>query len=212
MPTGHTPLRGCDADQGAYRARTGAGRLVEACAQGGEGMGGHRVHLVHGALRDDAAVALPRWAEPVGRSSQGRPQSAFYARTMAFAKQYKVGEDRGVPIVQAAGRGATCILGAHLPVVPDPATGAGQEYMLHMSALDVNHGFSLYPSTSTSRSSRLRLRVARNADGLGRLPHHLQRVLRHRSSHDGRSGDRGGREWQDGRRQRPRGRQIGSQR
>ena len=58
------------------------------------------------------------------------------------------------------------------------------EYTLHLSSLDVNHGFSLYPINVNFQvvpGYDYGLRVTPNA--VGRLPHHLQRVLRHRPPH-----------------------------
>jgi hypothetical protein len=71
---------------------------------------------------------MPLWHFRGGQNPSGvrrKVDPAFYARTMAFAKQYKVGEDRGADRASRL-RGATVSRGAHLPVVPHPATGAGQ--------------------------------------------------------------------------------------
>jgi hypothetical protein len=73
---------------------------------------------------------MPLWHFRGGQNPSGVRRKvdpkAFYARTMAFATQYKVGEDRGVPIVQAPPGSDRLSRGAHLPVVSDSPAGAGQ--------------------------------------------------------------------------------------
>jgi cytochrome c oxidase subunit 2 len=70
---------------------------------------------------------------------------AFFARTVAFAQQYKVGDDRGIPIVQPPPGADVYLVGLTFQWYPILRLEQGKEYMLHMSSLDVNHGFSLYP-------------------------------------------------------------------
>lgn len=92
---------------------------------------------------------MPLWhwkggQNPSGIRSRVDPK-AFYARTVSFAQQYKIGEDKGIPIVAPP-------VGSHIYLValsyqwyPILQLEANKEYTLHLSALDVNHGFSLYP-------------------------------------------------------------------
>lgn len=92
---------------------------------------------------------MPLWHWKGGQNPSGIrtkvDPKAFYTRTLAFAQQYKIGEDKGIPIVAPP-------VGSHIYQValsyqwyPILQLEAGKEYTLHLSALDVNHGFSLYP-------------------------------------------------------------------
>ena len=67
------------------------------------------------------------------------------ARVQEFTKQYQVGDDRGIPIV-APPPGADVYLATYsFAWTPILRLRKDVEYTLHLSALDVNHGFSLYP-------------------------------------------------------------------
>ena len=92
---------------------------------------------------------MPLWhfrggQNPSGVRSRVDPK-AFYARTLAFAAQYKVGEDRGIPIVQAPPGSDIYLVGLTYQWFPILQLERDKEYMLHLSSLDVNHGFSLFP-------------------------------------------------------------------
>ncbi len=70
----------------------------------------------------------------------------FRARTDQFIKDYKVGEDAGrIPICEPP-PGADVYLEASMwrwrPVLK---LKKGATYTIHMSSVDVNHGFGLYP-------------------------------------------------------------------
>jgi len=62
-----------------------------------------------------------------------------------FAQQYKVGDDRGLPIAAPPPGGHVYLVGLTYQWYPILQLTQGVEYTLHLSALDVNHGFSLYP-------------------------------------------------------------------
>lgn len=92
---------------------------------------------------------MPLWHWKGGQNPSGvrrrvDPQ-AFYARTVAFAAQHKVGEDRGVPIVAPPAGSDIYLTAMAYQWYPILQLEKDKEYMLHLSALDVNHGFSLYP-------------------------------------------------------------------
>ena len=92
---------------------------------------------------------MPLWhwkggQNPSGVRSRVDPK-AFYARAVAFATQYKVGDDRGIPIVQPPPGADVYLVGLTFQWYPILKLQQGKEYMLHISSLDVNHGFSLYP-------------------------------------------------------------------
>ena len=58
LPTSHASLRSADAHRHAHRARLPAGHLVETRARSEKVWVGIAFVLVHGAVRDDAALAL----------------------------------------------------------------------------------------------------------------------------------------------------------
>ena len=92
---------------------------------------------------------MPFWhfrggQNPAGVRSRVDPAD-FSARVEKFIADYKVGEDHGVPVV-APPPGADVYLMAQMwrwyPVL---RLTKGVRYMLHLSSVDLNHGFSLYP-------------------------------------------------------------------
>lgn len=92
---------------------------------------------------------MPLWHLKGGQNPSGvrrrTTPAAFYKRTMEFTQQYKVGEDRGMPIV-APPPGADVYLSAMTyQWTPILKLQKGKEYILHLSSLDMLHGFSLYP-------------------------------------------------------------------
>jgi cytochrome c oxidase subunit 2 len=92
---------------------------------------------------------MPLWhwkggQNPSGIRTRVEPK-AFYARTVRFAQQYKVGDDRGLPIVAPPAGSDVYLVGLTFQWYPILQLTQGTEYTLHLSALDVNHGFSLYP-------------------------------------------------------------------
>ena len=106
---------------------------MEAGPQVGTHLGRHRLRVVHGALRDDAALAGEGRAEPVGHPTQ------------EFIKQYQIGDDRGMPIVAPPPGSDIYLTAMSFQWTPILQLEQGKEYILHLSSLDVNHGFSLYP-------------------------------------------------------------------
>ncbi len=92
---------------------------------------------------------MPFWhfkggQNPTGIRSRVEP-AAFFKRTQEFIAQYRIGEDAGIPIV-APPPGADIYLTAmSFQWTPILQLQEGVEYTLHLSSLDVNHGFSLYP-------------------------------------------------------------------
>ena len=140
---------------------------------------------------------MPLWHWKGGQNPSGIRRrvdpEAYYARTVGeFVEQYKIGEDRGMPDRARRRRAPTSTSRASRSSgTRSSSCSKGNEYTLHLSSLDVNHGFRLYPAErQLPGGARLRLRPARDPDRRRRLPHHLQRVLRHRTPHDGRARDR----------------------
>ena len=93
---------------------------------------------------------MPFWHLKGGQNPSGiRSKVApgdFYARTNQMIADYQVGEENGIPLV-APPAGADVYLMAQMwRWYPALELEAGKSYTLHLSALDVNHGFSLYPA------------------------------------------------------------------
>ena len=110
-----------------------------------EGLGRHRVRLVHGAVRDDAALALEGRPEPVRH-----PQPRIDARGLRRASRSSSSSTRSArtaacPSSRRRRAPTSTWLAPLFQWYPDPQAAEGREYTLHLSALDVNHGFSLYP-------------------------------------------------------------------
>src|SRR5262245_46342788 len=92
---------------------------------------------------------MPLWHLRGGQNPSGIRRSttpqAYLNRTMEFINQYKVGEDQGLPVV-APPPGADVYMAAlTFTWMPVLKLQKDAEYTLHLSALDVNHGFSLFP-------------------------------------------------------------------
>jgi cytochrome c oxidase subunit 2 len=92
---------------------------------------------------------MPLWHWRGGQNPSGirrkvDPQ-AFHARTVEFARQYQIGTDRGIPIAAPPPGAHVYLTAMAFQWYPILQLERGKEYMLHLSALDVNHGFSLYP-------------------------------------------------------------------
>lgn len=68
----------------------------------------------------------------------------FLQRVMDFSTKYQVGTEKGVPIV-APPAGDVYMLGRQWQWYPILQLKKGQTYRLHLSSLDVQHGFSLQP-------------------------------------------------------------------
>ena len=92
---------------------------------------------------------MPLWhwkggQNPSGIRTRTTPE-AFGKRLEQFIADYQTGDDRGQPIVSPP-PGADVYLGAvSFQWLPILKLQKGVEYTLHLSSLDVNHGFSLYP-------------------------------------------------------------------
>jgi cytochrome c oxidase subunit II len=68
----------------------------------------------------------------------------FQAATMQFVETYKVGEEKGIPIVQPP-PGDIYLLGRQWQWYPILKLKKGEEYRLHLSSLDILHGLSIQP-------------------------------------------------------------------
>lgn len=93
---------------------------------------------------------MPFWhikggQNPSGIRSKVDP-GAFYARTNAMIADYQIGEESGIPLVAPPPGAEVYLMGQMWRWYPALQLEAGKSYTLHLSALDVNHGFSLYPA------------------------------------------------------------------
>ena len=92
---------------------------------------------------------MPLWHWKGGQNPSGirrrTTPEAYMARVMEFIQTYQVDTDRGLPVV-APPAGADVYLAAFsFQWMPILKLQRDVEYTLHLSAIDVNHGFSLYP-------------------------------------------------------------------
>jgi cytochrome c oxidase subunit 2 len=92
---------------------------------------------------------MPLWHWKGGQNPSGirrrTTPEAYMARVMEFIQTYQVDTDRGLPVV-APPPGADVYLAAFsFQWMPILKLQRDVEYTLHLSAIDVNHGFSLYP-------------------------------------------------------------------
>lgn len=92
---------------------------------------------------------MPLWhwkggQNPSGIRSRVEP-AAFQARTIEFIEQYRVGEDNGIPVVEPPPGADIYMYGRMWAWEPVLKLKVNTEYILHLSSLDLNHGFNLYP-------------------------------------------------------------------
>jgi cytochrome c oxidase subunit 2 len=94
-------------------------------------------------------IAMPYWhfygkQNSTGESYRVEP-AAFAQRVGQFVSAYKVGDERGIPIVEPP-PGSDAYLQAQMWMwTPILKLRKGQEYRIHLSSLDLQHGFSLQP-------------------------------------------------------------------
>jgi cytochrome c oxidase subunit 2 len=88
---------------------------------------------------------MPLWHYRGGQNPSGVRRrvdpKTYYARTMAFANQYKVGVDQGLPIVQPPAGSDIYLVGLTFQWYPILKLERGKEYLLHISSLDVVPGY-----------------------------------------------------------------------
>lgn len=92
---------------------------------------------------------MPFWHLRGGQNVDGMRHrvdpEAFEARTMEFIETYRVGSDRGIPIVEPPPGSHVYLLARMWNWTPILKLQKGAEYTLHLSSADLNHGFNLYP-------------------------------------------------------------------
>jgi cytochrome c oxidase subunit 2 len=92
---------------------------------------------------------MPLWHWKGGQNPSGIRRrvepTAFDAHTEECIKQYRVGDDRGLPIVEPPPGADVYLTAMAFQWRPILKLRKGAQYTLHLSSLDVNHGFSLFP-------------------------------------------------------------------
>jgi cytochrome c oxidase subunit 2 len=92
---------------------------------------------------------MPLWHLKGGQNPSGiraKVQPAeFMARTQEFIAAYQVGEEAGIPVVEPPAGSDIYLIGFQFQWRPILKLKRGAQYTLHLSSLDVNHGFSLSP-------------------------------------------------------------------
>jgi cytochrome c oxidase subunit II len=93
---------------------------------------------------------MPLWHIKGGQNPSGIRSKVdpldFHQRTQAFIADYQIGEENGIPIVAPPPGSDVYMIGQMWRWVPALELEEGATYTLHLSALDVNHGFGLYPA------------------------------------------------------------------
>ncbi len=114
---------------------------------------------VHGSEKVWAAIAfawcmvlfamMPLWHLRGGQNPSGirhRVDPAAYgARVREFIQQYQVGTENGIPVVEPPPGSDIYLQAAMWSWQPVLRLQQGAEYVLHLSSVDVNHGFHLFP-------------------------------------------------------------------
>jgi len=94
-------------------------------------------------------VMMPYWHIYGKQNSTGEAfrvePAAYKARVDRFVEAHKVGELHMMPVCQPSPAGDAYLLAQQFQFYPVLKLKKGQTYRLHLSSLDVSHGFSLYP-------------------------------------------------------------------
>lgn len=92
---------------------------------------------------------MPLWHFKGGQNPSGTrgkvTPADFQARVERFVKDYKVGEEKGLPVVAPPPGSHVYIMGQMWQWYPIVKLKKGASYTIHISSIDLNHGFSLYP-------------------------------------------------------------------
>lgn len=92
---------------------------------------------------------MPFWHLKGGQNPSGIrakvDPDAYRARVTQFIEDYQVGVDNGIPVVAPPAGSDIYLLGQMWQWIPVLQLETGAEYTLHLSSVDVNHGFNLYP-------------------------------------------------------------------
>jgi len=94
-------------------------------------------------------MMMPYWHYRGKQNSTGEAYrttpEAFTERVTRFVETLKVGEEAGIPIVEPAPGGDAYLMGRMWQWYPILKLKKGQTYRIHVSSVDLQHGFSLLP-------------------------------------------------------------------
>lgn len=94
-------------------------------------------------------IAMPYWHFKGKQNSTGESYrvdpKAFNERIEKYVQTNKVGEELGIPVVEAAPGSDVYLLGQMWRWYPVLKLKKDQTYRLHISSIDLQHGFSLMP-------------------------------------------------------------------
>lgn len=92
---------------------------------------------------------MPLWHIKGGQNPSGIRRKVnpkdFMKRTHAFAKEYQVGKENGLRVVEPPPGSDIYMMGQMWKWFPILKLKKGATYTLHLSAYDINHGFNLMP-------------------------------------------------------------------
>ena len=92
---------------------------------------------------------MPLWHFKGGQNASGirhRVEPQAYARRFAeFVRSYQVGTSNGYPVVAPPPGSDIYLMASMWSWMPVLELERGKQYTLHLSSVDVNHGFSLLP-------------------------------------------------------------------
>jgi cytochrome c oxidase subunit 2 len=95
------------------------------------------------------SLMMPYWHFKGKQNSRGEAYAvtpaAYAERTEAFVTANKTGERDGVPVVEPAPGGDAYLLARMWAWYPILKLRKGETYRLHLSSVDLQHGFSLQP-------------------------------------------------------------------
>ncbi len=93
---------------------------------------------------------MPFWHFKGGQNPSGIrakvDNKAFVERTQRFIEDYQVGEEGGIPVVKPPPGSDIYLQSSMWEWRPVLILEEGASYTLHISSIDINHGFSLYPA------------------------------------------------------------------
>lgn len=94
-------------------------------------------------------LMMPFWHLKGGQNPTGIRGTVsagdFQARTERFVKEYQIGTEKGLPVVEPPPGSDIYMFGRMWQWYPVLKLKQGVQYTLHLSSLDLNHGFSLFP-------------------------------------------------------------------
>jgi cytochrome c oxidase subunit 2 len=94
-------------------------------------------------------LAMPYWHFRGKQNSTGEAYTvqpaAFAKRVGEFVAAHQIGETDGIPLVEAPPGGDAYLQASMWAWFPALQFKKGQTYRLHVSAMDVQHGFSVVP-------------------------------------------------------------------